>query len=130
ALKPSLGRVPIHPPYLGRVTGPMTRSVDDAALLMDALSRPDARDFMALPPQEMDFFSEKNIRGLRIALMPDMGVGLHVQPEVRAAVEAAAKALAGAGCAVESVRSFLTEEMLDGMCRFFEARSYNDMMQL
>ena len=130
ALKPSLGRVPIHPPYLGRVTGPMTRSVDDAALLMDALSRPDARDFMALPPQEMDFFSEKNIRGLRIALMPDMGVGLHVQPEVRAAVEAAAKALAGAGCAVESVRSFLTEEMLEGMCRFFEARSYNDLMQL
>src|SRR5258706_272331 len=38
--------------------------------------------------------------------------------------------LAAAGCAVESIRSFLTEEMLDGMCRFFEARSYNDLMQL
>ena len=35
ALKPSLGRVPIHPPYWGRVTGPMTRTVTDAALLMD-----------------------------------------------------------------------------------------------
>src|SRR2546428_13806459 len=59
-----------------------------------------------------------------------MGVGLPVQPEVRAAVEAAATALAGAGCRVESVRSFLTPEMLDAMCRFFEARSYNDLLGL
>ena len=59
-----------------------------------------------------------------------MGVGLAVHPEVRAAAESAASALAGAGCAVESIRSFLTAEMLDGMCRFFEARSYNDLMQL
>src|SRR6185436_13754127 len=46
------------------------------------------------------------------------------------AAEAAATALAGAGCHVESIRSFLTEEMLDGMCRFFEARSYHDLMSL
>jgi aspartyl-tRNA(Asn)/glutamyl-tRNA(Gln) amidotransferase subunit A len=31
---------------------------------------------------------------------------------------------------VESMRSFLTEGMFDGMCRFFEARSYHDFMQL
>ena len=59
-----------------------------------------------------------------------MGVGLVVHPEVRAAAEAAAAALAGAGCTVESLRSFLTEEMLDGMCRFFEARLYHDLKQL
>jgi len=53
-----------------------------------------------------------------------------VQPEVRAAAEGAATALAGAGCTVESVRSFLTPELLDGMCRFFEARSHNDFMHL
>ena len=28
------------------------------------------------------------------------------------------------------MRSFLSEEMLDGVCRFFEARSYNDFMKL
>ena len=39
ALKPSLGRVPIHPPYLGRVTGPMTRTVADSALLMNVLTQ-------------------------------------------------------------------------------------------
>src|SRR5882757_4728972 len=51
ALKPSGGRVPIDPPYVGRVAGPMTRSVEDAALLMETLARPDARDCMSLPPQ-------------------------------------------------------------------------------
>lgn len=33
-LKPSFGRVPIDPTYYGRVAGPMTRSVADAALMM------------------------------------------------------------------------------------------------
>jgi aspartyl-tRNA(Asn)/glutamyl-tRNA(Gln) amidotransferase subunit A len=132
ALKPSLGRVPVHPPYMGRVVGPMTRSVRDAALLLSVIARPDARDFMSLPYQEHNFgaLTPPDPRRLRIGLLPDTGVGLEVHPEVRAAAEAAATALAGAGCAVESIRSFLTEEMLDGMCRFFEARSYNDLAQL
>ena len=37
ALKPSLGRIPIDPPYVGRVAGPMTRTVDDAALMMSVM---------------------------------------------------------------------------------------------
>ena len=130
ALKPSLGRVPVHPPYMGRVAGPMTRTVKDAALLMDIISRPDARDFMSLPYQEQDFGALMDVKRLRIGFLPDMGVGLDVDPEVRSAAEAAATALAGAGCAVDSIRSFLNEAMLDGICRFFEARSYNDLMQL
>jgi len=55
ALKPSLGRVPIHPPYLGRVTGPMTRTVQDAAMLLNHLALPDARDYMALPYEDRDW---------------------------------------------------------------------------
>src|SRR5437016_958764 len=39
ALKPSLGRVPLDPPYVGRVAGPVTRTADDAALMMSVLSR-------------------------------------------------------------------------------------------
>jgi aspartyl-tRNA(Asn)/glutamyl-tRNA(Gln) amidotransferase subunit A len=131
ALKPSLGRVPVYPPYMGRVVGPMTRSVADAALLMEVIARPDPRDFMSLPASQQDFaVRNPNAKELKIGFLPDMGVGLAVQPEVRAAAEAAATALAGAGCAVESIRSFLTEEMLDGMCRFFEARLHNDLAQL
>jgi aspartyl-tRNA(Asn)/glutamyl-tRNA(Gln) amidotransferase subunit A len=88
---------------------------------------------MSLPFAGRDFAAglhELEPRRLKIGLLADMGVGLQVAPEVHAAVAAAATALAGAGCRVESIRSFLTEEMLDAMCRFFEARSYNDLASL
>ena len=52
-LKPSLGRIPIDPPYMGRAAGPMTRSVADAALMMQVLAQPDARDSMSLPAQDI-----------------------------------------------------------------------------
>jgi aspartyl-tRNA(Asn)/glutamyl-tRNA(Gln) amidotransferase subunit A len=52
-LKPSFGRVPIDPTYVGRVAGPMTRTVDDAALMMCVLSKPDRRDPMCLPPDSL-----------------------------------------------------------------------------
>jgi aspartyl-tRNA(Asn)/glutamyl-tRNA(Gln) amidotransferase subunit A len=132
SLKPSLGRVPIHPPYMGRVAGPMTRTVEDAALLLEVLAQPDARDFMSLPPQASGWRGLVTLepKQARIGFIADMQVGLPVHAEVRAAVRAAAVALEAAGCSVESVSSFLTEDMLDGVCRFFEARSYNDFMQL
>jgi aspartyl-tRNA(Asn)/glutamyl-tRNA(Gln) amidotransferase subunit A len=59
-----------------------------------------------------------------------MNAGLQVQEEVSAASQGTAKALAAAGAQVEDMKSFLTQEMLDGMARFFEARSYNDFAQL
>ena len=133
ALKPSLGRVPVHPPYMGRVAGPMTRCVEDAALFMNVLARPDARDFMSLAFQDQDFaagIEEIEPKRLRIGFIQEMGVGLPVHPEVRAAAEAAARALAGAGCTVEPIPSFLTHDILDGWWRFFEARSYNEVMDL
>jgi aspartyl-tRNA(Asn)/glutamyl-tRNA(Gln) amidotransferase subunit A len=133
ALKPSFGRVPIVPPFMGRVAGPMTRTVEDAALLMNVVAQPDARDFMSLPSQKCDFAEDLEVLSpklVRIGFLADTGVGLPVHPEVRAAAESAARALAGAGCTVESIRSFVTEQMMDGMCRFFEARSYRDLMQL
>ena len=92
------------------------RPEHDAALFMNVISRPDARDFMSLPFEGRDFAAglhELEPRRLKIGLLADMGVGLPVQRDVRAAVDAAATALAGAGCRVESVRSFLTSEMLD-----------------
>jgi aspartyl-tRNA(Asn)/glutamyl-tRNA(Gln) amidotransferase subunit A len=129
ALKPSLGRVPVYPPYIGRVAGPMTRDVASSAALMNLITRPDARDFMALPFEEVDFLKESEkirLKNLRIGFLPDMKAGLPVHVEVAAAAAAAAEALAAEGAIVEPVAPFLGEELLDGMCRFFEARSYND----
>jgi aspartyl-tRNA(Asn)/glutamyl-tRNA(Gln) amidotransferase subunit A len=134
ALKPSLGRVPTNPPYIGRVAGPMTRDVATSAAVMNLLTKPDARDFMSLPFEKRDYSEELvrdiNPKSLKIAFLPDMRVGLSVHPEVAAAAKAAARALEGAGAQVEEMRSFLTAELLDGMTRFFEARSYNDMAQM
>jgi aspartyl-tRNA(Asn)/glutamyl-tRNA(Gln) amidotransferase subunit A len=134
ALKPSLGRVPTYPPYIGRVAGPMTRSVACSAALMSVLTKPDPRDFMSLPFQEIDFSGgiekEANLKTLKVGFLPNMRCGLPVHPEVRAAAKAAADALAGAGAKVEEMVSFLTPELLDGMSRFFEARSHNDYNQL
>ena len=130
ALKPSLGRIPVHPPFLGRVTGPMTRTVEDAAMLLDVASRPDARDFMSLPYQPLDFAARLDglsAKGLRIGFLPDMKNGLPVDPQVSANARAAAGALADAGAIVEPMESFLTPEMVEGMLVFFEARSHNDV---
>ena len=56
--KPSFGRVPAWPlsPF-GTVAhvGPMTRTVKDAALMMNVISQPDARDWHALPYDGTDY---------------------------------------------------------------------------
>lgn len=129
-LKPSLGRVPIDPPYMGRVAGPMTRTVRDAAMLMNVVTRPDARDWMSLPHQPVDYAAQLeglSVRGLRVGLLADMRCGLPVHPDVGAALGQAARALENAGAVVEPMDSFMTPEMLDGICRFFEARSNLDL---
>jgi aspartyl-tRNA(Asn)/glutamyl-tRNA(Gln) amidotransferase subunit A len=131
ALKPSLGRVPIDPPYVGRVAGPMTRTVDDAALMMSVLSRPDRRDSMSLPPDNINWKAlEKSLRKLRIGLMLDLGVGQSLDPEVRAVVVKAAKAFEAAGAVVTEVDSVLTREMLDGLDNFWRARMWDDLSKL
>lgn len=133
-LKPSLGRVPIDPPYTGRAAGPMTRTVADAAAMMQVLSLPDARDTMSLPYQTIDWAGfdagVSKLKGLRIGLLLDAGCGLPVEPEVRAAVERAARLLAQAGAEVEPMAPFLTRDMLDGMDHFWRMRSRVDLNAL
>lgn len=134
SLKPSLGRVPIDPPYTGRAAGPMTRSVADAALMMATLSRPDARDSMSLPPQSVDWHDFDHgtevLRGLRIGLLIDAGCGLPLEPEVRDAVEAAARVFERAGAIVEPMKPFFTRAMLDGMDHFWRMRTHMDLAAL
>ena len=133
-LKPSLGRVPIDPPTIGRAAGPMTRSVADAALMMQVLSLPDTRDSMSLPYQSIawdrfDAGAEK-LRGLRIGLLLDAGCGLPVDPEVKEAVQRAADLMEQAGAIVEPMQPFLTPVMLDGMDHYWRMRSHLDLAAL
>ncbi|RYY55314.1 MAG: amidase, partial [Comamonadaceae bacterium] len=133
-LKPSLGRIPIDPPYMGRAAGPMTRTVGDAALMMQALSLPDARDSMNLPPQDIAWAEHavgpEHLRGLRIGLLLDAGCGLPVDGEILTAVERAAALFTQAGAIVEPLRPFMTQAMLDGMDHLWRMRSFVDLQAL
>ena len=106
-LKPSFGRVPAYPlsPF-GTVShlGPHTMSVTDAALMLNVLQQPDARDWTSLPPTDVDHLAglDDGVTGLRVAWSPTLGYA-DVHPEVAAAVAAAAQELAGAGAIVEAV---------------------------
>src|SRR6476620_8520162 len=131
ALKPSLGRVPIDPPCVGRVAGPMTRTVDDAALMMSVLSKPDRRDGMSLPAHEINWKTlEKSPRKLRIGLMLDLGVGQKLEKPVREVAVKAAKAFESAGAVVTEVDGILTREMLEGLDNFWRARMWDDLSRL
>lgn len=106
--KPTYGRIPLYPasPF-GTLAhaGPMTGSVDDAALLLDVLSRPDPRDWSALPPPERSFRDpldrlDRALAGTRIAFSPDLGYA-KVDPEVAHLVRAAVDVLTELGADVE-----------------------------
>jgi aspartyl-tRNA(Asn)/glutamyl-tRNA(Gln) amidotransferase subunit A len=104
-IKPSFGRVPAWPlsPF-GTVAhvGPMTRDVTDAALMLNVLSQPDARDWHALPYDPRDWRTglERGVKDLRIAFSPNLGYAT-VDGEIAAIVANAVKTLESLGARVE-----------------------------
>ena len=125
--KGSWGRVPapLRPNAFGGTSpfvaeGPITRSVDDAALVMSVLSGYDSRDPYALADSpDMMSALDGNLRGKRIAYSPDFGV-YPVDPEVAAVVAAAALAFEEAGATVEMVNIKIPYdhiELADLWCR-------------
>ncbi len=106
-IKPTYGLVPVWPasPF-GTLShaGPITRSVADAALMLDILTGFDPRDWSALRTPAVSFRDglDDGVRGLRIAFSPDLGY-VRNDPQVEAVVRAAAAVLADAGAHVEQV---------------------------
>ena len=107
-MKPSFGRVPAYPlsPF-GSVAhlGPHAMSVTDVALMMNAITRPDARDWTALPYEHVDYTArlKDGVKGLRIAYSPNLGYATNVHPEIAAATAQAAQYLQNLGAVVEQV---------------------------
>jgi len=105
--KPSFGRVPAWPlsPF-GTVAhvGPMTRTVEDACLMMNVISQPDARDWHALPYDRVDYTAKlgKSLKGLKIAYSPTLGY-VDVNPDIARLVKNAVTLLARMGATVEEV---------------------------
>jgi aspartyl-tRNA(Asn)/glutamyl-tRNA(Gln) amidotransferase subunit A len=110
AFKPTYGLVPLFPPSpFGTLShaGPMTRSVRDAAALLDILVGFDARDWSALPTPATSFRAglprpEHDLAGVRVAFSPRLGRVAN-DPEVDAAVRTAVEVLAAAGAGVEEL---------------------------
>jgi aspartyl-tRNA(Asn)/glutamyl-tRNA(Gln) amidotransferase subunit A len=130
--KPSLGRVPIDPPYAGRVAGPVVRCVQDAALMMGVLAQPDWRDSMSLPPHALNWWplsatAAASVRGLKLGLWLDAGWGTPVAGEVRAVVEDMARRLQQAGAQVTPLAAFTTREMVEGLDRFWRMRAWLEL---
>ncbi|WAL66842.1 amidase [Amycolatopsis cynarae] len=104
-LKPTHGRIPLYPasPF-GALShaGPMARSVDDVALLLDVLALPDYRDPAALPPPAASYREavRRDVQGLIAAFSPDLGYA-RVDPEVAQVVRSAVNALGEAGLRIE-----------------------------
>jgi aspartyl-tRNA(Asn)/glutamyl-tRNA(Gln) amidotransferase subunit A len=82
----------------------MTRRVEDAALMLNVIAKPDARDWHSLPYEERDYTKrlDKGIKGLRIAYSPALGHA-EVDPEVAAAVKKAVKILRAVGAKVDTI---------------------------
>jgi aspartyl-tRNA(Asn)/glutamyl-tRNA(Gln) amidotransferase subunit A len=80
----------------------MTRTVRDAALMLNVLALPDKRDWMALPYEARDYRIglEEGVRGLKIAYSPALGYA-EVDPEVADRVATAASVFAELGAHVE-----------------------------
>ncbi|ELP69566.1 amidase [Streptomyces turgidiscabies] len=106
ALKPTYGRVPLYPASaFGTLShvGPMTRTVTDAALLTDVISRPDSRDWSALGPPVPGSCTDSlsgGVRGLRVAYSASFGGQVAVRPAAASAVRRAVERLAELGAYV------------------------------
>jgi aspartyl-tRNA(Asn)/glutamyl-tRNA(Gln) amidotransferase subunit A len=105
-LKPSYGRIPQWPAgafVSVACAGPMTRSVRDAALMLSAMARHDARDPFCLPDDPRDWRDgiEAGVAGMTVGVLRDPGFDAPVDADGVAAVERAAQILHDAGASVE-----------------------------
>lgn len=105
--KPSFGRVPHSPrgafALLSHV-GPMTRTVGDALLMMNVVTRSDSRDWYALPAQKsaQGDAPARGLAGARVAYSPTLGLAAPtIDPEIHRLMKNAANKLADLGAIVE-----------------------------
>jgi aspartyl-tRNA(Asn)/glutamyl-tRNA(Gln) amidotransferase subunit A len=105
-IKPSFGRVPAYPPSAFAAVshlGPLSRTVRDAAVLLQAVAGPHPSDITASHAVVPDLLAglESGVRGLRIAWSPRLGYADRVDPQVEALTAAAARAFESFGAHVE-----------------------------
>lgn len=103
-IKPTYGRVPAWPSstmgFLAHI-GPLTRTVDDSLRALRVIAQPDHRDMTASLAGSLGPDAPASMKGLRVAWSPKLGGTVHLDPDVAALTEAAAKRFADMGAIVE-----------------------------
>ena len=114
-LRPSVGLVPTHPTDWAwdtlQVTGPMARTAEDVALVLQATAGPSEWSPHAQPSADRDFVSAVTraaARGLRIAYCPDIA-GIGVESSIEQSCRQAALGLKDIGASVEVIDLDLSE---------------------
>ncbi len=108
-LRPTWGRVSRHGCFPAAWSmdqvGPLTRTVEDAALVLGLIAGYDAKDPLTSRAAVADYCGALTggATGLRIGVIAELVDGADTQPEVRAAVREASRGLADLGAAVEDV---------------------------
>ncbi|MEX2180430.1 MAG: amidase family protein [Gemmatimonadaceae bacterium] len=138
-IRPSPGLVPTDPADWVwdtlQVSGPMARTAEDVALMLQAVAGPSPRAPLAQPAADRDFVGAVRAgvkRGVRIAYCPDIA-GIGIEPSVEAACRRAALALTDAGATVEEVPfdlSFARDAFLALRGEWFVAWMYDKLGQL
>jgi len=105
--KPTWGIVPVHPHSPAWTLwhqGPISRNVTDAALMLSVITRPDSRDWYAVPSPGIDYTQnlDEGIRGRRIAYSRTLGYAV-VDPEVARLVDEAVRRFESLGAQVEEI---------------------------
>ncbi|MGH8677037.1 MAG: amidase, partial [Burkholderiales bacterium] len=105
--KPTFGIVPVHPHSPAGTLwhqGPISRSVEDAALMLSVIARPDTRDWWQTPALNIDYRQrlDAGVKGLRIGYSRTLGYA-DVEAEVAALVEQGARAFESLGATVEEL---------------------------
>lgn len=107
-IKPTLGRVPRvgglgrPSPNLTSQSGPITRDVTDAALLLQVMAGYDYRDDIAIREDHTDYLAamEQVAKRMRVAWSPDLGYAA-VDPEVAQLSKKGVEVFQELGCEVE-----------------------------
>ncbi len=105
--RPSLGRVPAWPRYVGWFTidveGPLARTVQDTALMLSAIAGPDARSPISISEPGRLFSQplERDFKGVRVAWSRDLG-GLPVDPRVTKVIEGQRQVFENLGCRLDN----------------------------
>lgn len=105
--KPTFGIVPVHPHSPAGTLwhqGPISRTVGDAARMLDVIAKPDVRDWYRAPPLDIDFLGglEAGVKGMRIGYSRTLGYA-RVDPEVAELVDRGARRFEALGAQVEEL---------------------------